>query len=160
MLWAPGKPQGLARATELPTGDRSLRCELPAKPGVVAHCRALTQKALLDWFGSAGEPGRRAADDAVLLVSEVATNACTHGGAPSELRLTATGRSLWVQISDTSPVPPHPHGRHSAARASGHGLYLVQRLAARWGYVPGRHGGKTVWFEVDIVASAGASDRS
>ncbi|MFG2123606.1 ATP-binding protein [Streptomyces sp. NPDC048710] len=150
----------MARTTEQPTGDRSLRYELPAEPGVVAQCRALTQRALLKWFGSAGQPGRKAADDAVLLVSEVATNACTHGGGPSALHLTATDRALWVQISDTSPAAPRPRGRHSASRTSGHGLYLVQRLAARWGCVPGSHGGKTVWFEVDIVPEAGAPDRS
>jgi anti-sigma regulatory factor (Ser/Thr protein kinase) len=118
---------------------------------VVAHCRALTRRALREWFGSAGEPGRRAADDAVLLVSELVTNACTHGGVPTELQLTGSERALWVQISDTSAVVPHPHGRHHAARASGHGLYLVQRLAAHWGCLPGCHGGKAVWFEVDIV---------
>lgn len=124
----------------------------------MAHCRALTRQALSEWFGSAGEPGHRAADDAVLLVSEVVTNACTHGGVPSELELTGTDRALWVQVSDTSPTAPRPHGRHQAARASGHGLYLVQRLAARWGCVPGGRGGKTVWFQVDIVPQAGVPD--
>ncbi|MCZ0984679.1 ATP-binding protein [Streptomyces diastatochromogenes] len=150
----------MARAEAQPTDGHSWRYELTTGHGVVAQCRALTQRALLEWFGSAGEPGRRAADDAVLLVSEVVTNACTHGGLPSELKLTATERALWVQISDNSPEAPRPHRRHHAARASGHGLYLVQRLAARWGCVPRRHGGKTVWFEVDIVPEAGAQDRS
>ncbi|SOE06716.1 ATP-binding protein [Streptomyces sp. Ag109_G2-15] len=150
----------MARAETQPTGGHSWRYELTTGHGVVAQCRAFTQQALLEWFGSAGAPGRKAADDAVLLVSEVVTNACTHGGLPSELKLTATERALWVQVSDNTREAPRPHGRHHAARASGHGLYLVQRLAARSGCVLRRHGGKTVWFEVDIVPEAEAPDRS
>ncbi|MDQ0994360.1 ATP-binding protein [Streptomyces sp. V3I7] len=154
----------MAMPEEPPTRDRSVRYELPGGHGVIALCRTLTRKALREWFGPAGEPGRKAADDAVLLVSEVVTNACTHGGVPSGLRLTGTERALWVEVSDTSPAAPRPPARHRVTRSSGHGLYLVQRLAARWGCVPGGHEGKTVWFEVDIVpgpgAAAGTSQRA
>ncbi|MFI8826072.1 ATP-binding protein [Streptomyces sp. NPDC053431] len=132
---------------------RSLRYELTEGAGVVAECRALTQRALREWFGAAGGPERAPVADALLLVSEVVTNAGTHGGVPYELCLDGTDRALWVQVSDTSSEPPRPHGRHRAARASGHGLYLLQRLAARWGTIP-RGVGKTVWFEVLVVPEA------
>ncbi|MFD3663717.1 ATP-binding protein [Streptomyces sp. NPDC058659] len=129
---------------------RTRRYELAEGAGAARECRDLTQRALTEWFGAAGRPGRVAVEDALLLVSEVATNAFTHGGAPSELRLARTDGRLWVQVSDTSPAPPRPHGPHRAGRASGHGLYLVERLSAAWGWAP-RGGGKAVWFEVTVL---------
>ncbi|MFF8378389.1 ATP-binding protein [Streptomyces sp. NPDC015661] len=138
-----------------PTTARTRRYELTADDGVVHECRELTRQALTDWFGAAGDPGQTAAEDALLLVSEVVTNALTHGGVPYELRLDRSDGRLWVEVSDTSAVRPRPHGRHHAGRPSGHGLYLLGRLAAAWGCVP-RDRGKAVWFEVEVPARAGA----
>ncbi|WP_030212581.1 ATP-binding protein [Streptomyces bikiniensis] len=130
------------------------RYELTEVPGVVGACRDLTQRALSEWFGTAGAPGQVAAEDALLLVSEVVTNAFTHGGVPYELRLDRTGGRLWVQVSDTNPVHPRPRGPHRPSRASGHGLYLLERLSTAWGCVP-RDGGKAVWFEVEVPPAPG-----
>ncbi|MFI8288036.1 ATP-binding protein [Streptomyces sp. ms191] len=131
--------------------SRTRRYDLRGGSGVVSECRDLTRLALSDWFGPAGDPGRLAAGDALLLVSEIVANACAHGGVPYELRLDHTDGRLWVQVSDTSPVRPRPHGPHRAERASGHGLYLLERLSAAWGSVP-RGPGKAVWFEVEVLA--------
>ncbi|MFE5729657.1 ATP-binding protein [Streptomyces sp. NPDC056528] len=125
------------------------RYELTEEPGVIGACRDLTRRALREWFGAAGAPGRVAAEDALLLVSEVVTNAFVHGGVPYELRLDHTRGRLWVQVSDTNPVRPRPRGPHRPARSSGHGLYLLERLSAAWGCVP-RGDGKAVWFEVEV----------
>lgn len=144
----------MAMREEYPAVERSLRYDLTEGPGVVAECRDLTREALHEWFGPAGAPGREGVEDSLLLVSEVVTNACTHGGVPYELRLDRRGGALWVQVSDTSPARPRPHGPHRAGRASGHGLYLLQRLATRWGSVPRGPRGKTVWFEVEVVPQA------
>lgn len=141
-----------------PVAAGTRRHELAEVPGVVGACRDLTQRALSEWFGAAGAPGQVAAADALLLVSEVVTNACVHGGAPYELRLDRTRGRLWVQVSDTSPVRPRPHGPHRPSRSSGHGLYLLERLSAAWGCVP-RDGGKAVWFEVEVPPVPGSPDR-
>ncbi|MFD9795261.1 ATP-binding protein [Streptomyces sp. NPDC059070] len=135
--------------------SRSRRFSLDGQPGVVARCRDLTRQALDEWYSPYGPGGRAAAEDALLLVSEVVTNAYTHGDAPYELRLDHRGATVWVQVSDHSPRRPRPHGRHRAARSSGHGLYLLQRLSASWGWVP-RGRGKTVWFEIEVAASPSA----
>ncbi|MFF5389998.1 ATP-binding protein [Streptomyces sp. NPDC013012] len=135
------------RGQPVATGTR--RYQLTEDPGTVGACRDLTRRALSEWFGAAGAPGRVAAADALLLVSEVVTNAFRHGGVPYELRLDRVGGRLWVQVSDTSPVRPRPHGPHRPSRSSGHGLYLLERLSAAWGCVP-RDGGKAVWFEVEV----------
>ncbi|MER7521221.1 ATP-binding protein [Streptomyces sp. NPDC126499] len=133
------------------TTRRSVRYELAEGPGVLAECRDLTQRALAAWFGHAGARGREPVEDVLLLVSEVVTNARLHGGAPYELCLEGRGRALCVQVSDSSPHRPVPHGPHRAGRPSGHGLYLLQRLAAHWGTVTRGRAGKTVWFEVDVL---------
>ncbi|MGW6390286.1 ATP-binding protein [Streptomyces sp. NPDC055103] len=138
----------LERAT-----DRTRRYALTEGAGVARECRDRTREALRDWFGVAGGPGRIAAEDALLLVSELVTNAFTHGGAPYELRLDRTDGRLWVQVSDTSPVRPRPHGPHHAERSSGHGLYLMERLSAAWGSVP-RERGKAVWFALEVPSQA------
>ncbi|MET9953275.1 ATP-binding protein [Streptomyces sp. NPDC006339] len=141
----------MVRGEETTSTRRSLRYELAEGPGLVAQCRDLTQRALAAWFGDAGARGREPVEDVLLLVSEVVTNARKHGTAPYELCLEGRGRALWVQVGDSSPRPPAPHGPHRAGRPSGHGLYLLQRLAAHWGSVSRDRGGKTVWFEVDVL---------
>ncbi|MER5207774.1 ATP-binding protein [Streptomyces sp. NPDC002825] len=136
-----------------PPTARTRRYELTVGDGVVRECRELTRRALSDWFGPAGDSGQLAVEDALLLVSEVVTNALMHGGVPYELRLDRSEGRLWVEVSDTSSVRPRPHGRHHASRPSGHGLYLLVRLAAAWGTVP-RGSGKAVWFEVEVPGRA------
>ncbi|MFB7512624.1 ATP-binding protein [Streptomyces sp. NPDC056144] len=133
---------------------RTRRYELTRGVGVVRECRDHTQQALIEWFGPAGAPGRIPVEDALLLVSEVVSNAFAHGGAPYELCLDLTDGRLWVRVSDASPVRPRPHGPHRPGRSSGHGLYLLERLATAWGCVP-QEGGKTVWFEVTVLPPGG-----
>ncbi|MEU0395506.1 ATP-binding protein [Streptomyces sp. NPDC006208] len=115
----------------------------------MARCRDLTRQVLEEWFSLTGPAGRLLTSDVLLLVSEIATNACKHGGGPYELRLDRAPGRLWVQVSDTSHKRPRPRGPHRAARVSGHGLYLLERLSAGWGWAP-RGRGKAVWFVVVI----------
>ncbi|GGT37560.1 ATPase [Streptomyces kurssanovii] len=127
----------------------SRRFPLDGGQGVVARCRDLTREALDEWFALSGPDGRVRAQDALLLVSEVVTNACTHGGSPYELRIDRGPGRIRVQVSDTGAAGPRPRGPHHPARASGHGLYLLDRLSDEWGWAP--HGtGKAVWFVVTV----------
>ncbi|MET9361578.1 ATP-binding protein [Streptomyces sp. NPDC006632] len=122
-------------------------------PGVVAQCRDLTRQVLDEWFGAPGPEHGTAVADTLLLVSEVVTNACVHGGEPYELHLDRRGGRLWVAVSDRSQDRPRPDGPHRPARASGHGLHLLQKLSAAWGWMP-RGQGKTVWFEMRVAGTA------
>lgn len=85
-------------------------------------------------------------DDAVLLVSEVVTNAVKHGHAPVRLCIECDPSGIVVSVEDASPELPRtrPHDRR---RHSGRGLLLVQRLAAEWGVRLTEHG-KQVWFRL------------
>jgi anti-sigma regulatory factor (Ser/Thr protein kinase) len=95
-------------------------------------------------------------DTAVLLVSELLTNACLHARAPRDRHIAARcvlgDRGLRVEVSDAGdsalPVPREA----GPDDESGRGLALVAALASRWGAYPRRYGiGKTVWFELHDV---------
>ena len=80
-----------------------------------------------------------------LLVSEVVTNAVRHGadGRPVELRA-SWNAEVRVEVSDHGQgFTPTPR-RGALDEPGGFGLFLVGRLADRWG-VETNHG-TTVWF--------------
>jgi anti-sigma regulatory factor (Ser/Thr protein kinase) len=91
-------------------------------------------------------------EDATLLVSELITNAVRHalgGGQPEvELRIRNEPGRIRVVVSDPGggfePMPRLP----TAAEGSGWGLYLVDRIADRWGVLSKDR--NEVWFELDV----------
>jgi anti-sigma regulatory factor (Ser/Thr protein kinase) len=86
-------------------------------------------------------------DTAVLLTSEVVTNAFIHGRSGARIRVeTLPGRML-VEVADDNSRHPMAAGKDDDA-LDGRGLAIVDLLAARWGVVDDPYG-KTVWFEVD-----------
>lgn len=89
-------------------------------------------------------------DDAVLIVSELLTNAVLHGsdGTGSEVmvRLVAIEGRLRIEVHDESPlVPFQPTASNDAE--DGRGLVLVGAMADRWGCEL-TAGGKFVWCEL------------
>jgi PAS domain S-box-containing protein len=86
------------------------------------------------------------AENAMLLVSEVVTNALLHAGTPIDVCLRFDERGLRVEVGDGSPHLPAR--RHYAATAgTGRGLMMLEQMVDDWGVT--RHGsGKTVWFEL------------
>ena len=87
-------------------------------------------------------------DAAELLVSEIVTNAVRYAERPITLRLLRTD-VLRCEVGDDAPLLPRM--RHAAPEEEGgRGLYLVNRMAQRWGAT--RLGaGKVVWFELPII---------
>ncbi|MEV8432200.1 SpoIIE family protein phosphatase [Streptomyces sp. HUAS 31] len=108
-----------------------------AAPG---RARRLARRALARW-------GLEELTDSVeLLVSEVVTNAVRYASRPVTLRLLRTD-VLRCEVGDDVPQLP----RLRQARATdegGRGLYLVNRLARRWGATR-LSTGKVVWFELN-----------
>ncbi|MER5668398.1 SpoIIE family protein phosphatase [Streptomyces mirabilis] len=107
-----------------------------AAPG---RARRLARRALSRW-------GMEDMSDSVeLLVSEVVTNAVRYASRPVTLRLLRTD-VLRCEVGDDVPQLP----RLRQARATdegGRGLYLVNKLARRWGATR-LSTGKVVWFEL------------
>lgn len=109
----------------------SVRLELPTQTAAIAQARAS-----LDELEAQLDP--IALSDLRLLVSEVVTNAIRHTNAPENGRILLVvepGRDgVRVEVHDegpgfTAPAVPAPR----ATGTSGWGLFLVERLARRWG---------------------------
>jgi anti-sigma regulatory factor (Ser/Thr protein kinase) len=88
-----------------------------------------------------------------LLVSELVTNAVRHARVkgedpdPIELRVEARQDGVRTAVTDPGRGFRIPHGGPRPSGASGWGLYLVDRLADRWGV--SADGTTRVWFEID-----------
>jgi anti-sigma regulatory factor (Ser/Thr protein kinase) len=91
-------------------------------------------------------------DDATLLVSELVTNAIRHApkaGTPEvELRLRLDADRIRVVVSDPGPGFVATPRLPTASESSGWGLYLVDRIADRWGIISNDR--NEVWFEIDV----------
>ncbi|MBE1536430.1 ATP-binding protein [Actinomadura algeriensis] len=124
---------------------RAAAWELPAWTGAAAAARALTIGALRDW--RVADPGD--ADDIVLIVDELVTNAVLHGAGPIRLRLRLHGRRLVGEVADARPTGPPPAPADVPVwDEAGRGLLLIAALATEYGTAGGANGaaGKTVWF--------------
>ena len=90
---------------------------------------------------------------AVLLTSELVTNALLYGRAPIQLRLRLTARDAVIEVYDGTAVLPRKL-RPTPDDEHGRGLQLVASLARRWGTRPLPHG-KSVWCTVALGRAAG-----
>jgi len=82
-------------------------------------------------------------DTAVLLVSELVTNAVVHGDGPIELTIAVDDRGARFAVTDEGGGTPAV--RDDPGADGGWGLRLVAQLARRWGVADGR---THVWFEI------------
>ena len=87
---------------------------------------------------------------AVLLTSELVTNAVLHGLTPVTVLVSDDGVRVRVEVADGRPGPLSlPSEGPAADRISGRGLGIVDHLADRWGCRPQQDpAGKVVWFEL------------
>ncbi|MBV9094314.1 MAG: ATP-binding protein [Streptosporangiaceae bacterium] len=132
-----------ARTGAAARSRRKLQLMLPTAEHAVALARRGTREALNAWQLAHLE------DTAVLLVSELVTNAVLHarGTDAVALELEATGTWLRMEVHDADPCWPQPH-IPKAFDESGFGFILVDSLAGKWG-VRETAFGKAVWAELD-----------
>ena len=83
-----------------------------------------------------------------LLVTELVTNSVKHARAETVvLRVLVAPSSVWTEVTDEGPgFDPDNTGAQREDR-SGWGLFLVERLADRWG-ADHEDGATKVWFEL------------
>jgi len=127
---------------------------LPRHPASVGLARRRVRDHLADWGHG---PDDQALADAILLVSELATNVVRHGPLLErefEVAVTALADgSCLIEVSDEGR--PEPRLRLVGEwEESGRGLHLVENIAAAWGVWSRGHHGKTVW--ALVIADAGA----
>jgi anti-sigma regulatory factor (Ser/Thr protein kinase) len=89
-----------------------------------------------------------ARDDAVILTSELVTNAVLHAGGEITVEIERDGCTVCVAVSDHAAADPVA-GSADPSAAGGRGLMLLGALAVEWGVRHDRPGaGKVVWFRL------------
>jgi anti-sigma regulatory factor (Ser/Thr protein kinase) len=111
---------------------------------------SLARHELESWLPASLPEGDRSA--LRLLVSELVTNAIRHvsrSTQPVELDARITDAAIRVEVRDGGtgfePGTPRPRGAEG-----GFGLFLVERMASRWGVET--QDGTRVWFELDLAS--------
>jgi anti-sigma regulatory factor (Ser/Thr protein kinase) len=119
---------------------------LPAESLSVRLARQAARLVLTSWWLAHVE------ETAVLIVSELVTNAVRHarGTDVIEVNLHATRNWLRIEIHDTDPRWPRPR-IPGECEESHFGFVLVDALATTWG-VRETAAGKAVWADLDIRA--------
>lgn len=133
---------------------------IPGRPEQVGRARAFVAQTVSS-RQVAADP-----DAAALLTSEIVTNALQHtrsgteGGTVTIVVIGLPHGVLVEVIDDGSAGAPVVKGDLYAS--AGHGLFLVQDLAAQWGYLRNQ-AGTTVWFhlpELSTIGPVAAASRS
>lgn len=129
-------------------------CALPQTPEAVAAVRRGVRQVLKEWGLM------DIAEDALLVTSELVTNALLHALPPATLRLSrfrSDGRqTLRVDVTDLGPVGgPRGSATEADADEHGRGLGIVAALSARHG-VRVDSDGITRWADLVAVSSAAA----
>jgi anti-sigma regulatory factor (Ser/Thr protein kinase) len=120
---------------------RTATTTLPPEPTSARTCRQFLLATLDEWGAD------QFADEAVLLLSELVTNAVLHAGTEIEVEVRLEGDVLRVEVGDGDPRLPSVRS-YSVLSGTGRGLALVAGTATSWNAeaVPG---GKRVWFELE-----------
>ncbi|MFC8537687.1 ATP-binding protein [Streptomyces sp. NPDC057249] len=143
---APGSAL-IPRLVETGPGTEALRyCfALRAHPESVAAARRLTKARLGEWG-----TGDDTLDAAVLIVSELVTNAVVHTTSARVLcELRCLDGRLRVSVQDQGHQPDGPRLGRGADDEHGRGLLLVDSLARSWGSRDAGDGsGRIVWAEL------------
>lgn len=119
------------------------------RPDSVAAARRFTRDALVKLHIEESET-------AVLLVSELVTNAVRYGLGPILVTLALHGELFRCEVSDANSVAPCLK-EAAVDDESGRGMHMVYTLSHRCGVRPALRG-KTVWFELEAAHMVGESD--
>lgn len=145
--WSPAvEDERALKAIELFGNPTDAEVPLPSRPESAATARRLAQVVVLrQWRLSP-----RMTEDAVLLVSELVGNAVRHTGA-RVFGLRMRRRPGWIRVEVRDPSRGLPCLMPvQETDISGRGLFLVDKLADRWG-VDLLPRGKTTWFEMRVA---------
>ncbi|CAL9661941.1 hypothetical protein SUDANB176_07038 [Streptomyces sp. enrichment culture] len=109
-------------------------------PQAVGHARRFTRRTLRSWGVTED------LDTALLVVSELVTNALVHTDGQVRLDITLVNGRLRLAVADASPRTPVKPTSIGWEATGGRGILLVEAMSAAWGTLP-VSGGKQVWAE-------------
>jgi anti-sigma regulatory factor (Ser/Thr protein kinase) len=140
-------PPGAPRRTRTGSSPRASvlgSLTIEGHPSRVAAARAFVARTL------AASHLKVDSDAATLLTSEIVTNAIQHtkSGVDGSVTIVVISvpRGVLVEVIDDGSAGV-PIVKGDLYAAEGHGLFLVQQLAAQWGYLRDP-AGTTVWFHL------------
>ena len=138
----PPRRTGGSRATVLGS------LTIPGRPEQVSTARAFVAQTLNTHRVGADS------DTATLLTSEIVTNAIAHTksgveGGTVTIVVIGLPRGVLVEVIDDGSAGA-PIVKGDLYASEGHGLFLVQHLAAQWGYLRDT-AGTTVWFHLGVA---------
>lgn len=119
--------------------------DLPARGTSAAEARRRTLAWLMRHF-----IGQAPTEAAVLIISELVTNAVVHSGSSAiSCTLRLGGGLLYIEVTDQGSGTRELAVQEAAADdVSGRGLLLVSALSKAWGVTSGVPSGLTVWAAV------------
>lgn len=123
--------------------DMEHHCDLPAAPEAAGIARRLVRETLED-AGAA-----HVMDDALLVMSELATNAVRYGAEPIRAYADIENGNLVMAVEDGRASDlPYPRVL-TATEPNGRGMHLIAAMASRWGWDRSAHS-KVVWAEIPL----------
>lgn len=129
---------------------RHITIELAPGPAAPRAARSAVRRMLPD-----ADP--RVVERAMLVVSELVTNAVIHADTEITLDMSVDHQHVRVLVEDGDPRLPvalDDSGAHG-----GFGLHIVERLADTWGIAP-RDNGKAVWVDLLLDVNAPGADHA
>ncbi len=113
---------------------------VPGRRSAPAEARSFVWEVLLGWRCD------ELVQNALLVVSELVSNAVFHAGGPVEVALALGPVAVRIEVRDTGQGTPEvlDPDRH---RRGGRGLHILTELASWWGIRP-TPDGKVVWAEL------------
>lgn len=121
--------------------------DLDPSPDQVAVARAFVRATLAEWDMT------NFTEDALVVVSELATNAVLHARTPFRITVRVEDiATVWIEVADDNPRPP-VRAADELSATSGRGLHAVVALAQEWG-IRSEDDGKVVWAKLGASRSA------
>jgi anti-sigma regulatory factor (Ser/Thr protein kinase) len=108
----------------------------------IPEARAFVRETLFRW----GETS--VVNDALLVTSELFTNAVVHGSGRIDIYVTLDPGALRIAVVDDGRRIPHPWPRRGATPLGGRGLRIVDAVASTWGDNLDPVGRTRVWAEM------------
>lgn len=130
---------------DAPRTSRTFEVAFDRVPSRVGQMRRITDAFLQLW-----DVRGPLAEDIVLVVSELVTNAVVHGTDRVRLHVRFTGDGLRVEVNDGNPAPATPRAS-GEDDVSGRGLLLLTVLAHTWGT---SDDGRATWCEFRVPETA------
>lgn len=130
--------------------DRDLSRSFPSHPSSAAEVRGFVREGCSDALSE------RDLDAAVLLVTELVSNAMLHTETDHvDVRIEMRRGAIRIGVRDDEVGPPAPRAP-TQEDTSGRGLQIVDRLAETWGVDYTESGGKCVWFSMSPCRACGS----